>query len=72
MLPSVDTHQRHVVTGYGILVGSGDNLESSGCLVLDEPGPPAALDAGQSRVDLALQGREGPEVAVDGGLREPS
>lgn len=70
MLPGVDAQQWHVVACHGVLVGAGDDLESAGRLVFGQPGPAAALDAGQGGVDLALQSLEGSEVAVDGGLNE--
>jgi hypothetical protein len=70
VLPSVDAQQRDVVARHGVLVGAGDDLESAGRFVLRQPGPAAALDAGQGGVDLALQSLEGSEVAVDGSLNE--
>lgn len=68
VLPGVDTQQGDLVAGDGVLVGLGDDLQGAGLLVLDEPGPAAALDAGERGVDLGLQGAEGAEVLVDGGL----
>lgn len=68
MFPGIDTHERYVVAGYGVLVGSGDDLESTGRLVLDEPGPATALDAGQGSIDLTLQSLKGAEIAIDGRL----
>lgn len=70
MLPGVDAHERHVVARDGVLVGAGDDLEGARGFVLDEPGPAAALDAGEGCVDLALEGLEGSEVTVDGGLEK--
>jgi len=68
VLPRVDTQERSKVTGDGVLVRAGDNAEGAGGLVLDEPGPAAALDAGEGGVDLLAEGVEGAKVLVDGGL----
>lgn len=46
MLPGINTQEGYVGTRDGVLVSSSDDLESASRLVLDEPGPAAALDAG--------------------------
>ena len=68
MLPGVNAHQRLEVAGYGVLVRTGDETEGARGLVLHEPGPAGALDAGKGSVGLLLEILERPEVFVDGGL----
>jgi hypothetical protein len=68
VLPRVDTKERSEVTGDGVLVRAGDNAKSAGGLVLDEPGPTAALDTGEGGVYLLAEGVEGTKVLVNGGL----
>lgn len=68
VLPRVNAHQRLQVARHGVLVRAGDETEGAGCLVLDEPGPAGALDAGEGGVGLLLEVVEGAEVFVDGGL----
>ena len=65
VFPGIDTQQRHIVASNGILVGTRDDLQGASRLVLGQPGPAGALDAGQGRVDLGLEGVEAAEVALD-------
>lgn len=69
MLPGVDAQQGLEVARDGVLVRAGDEAERARGLVLDEPGPAGALDAGEGRVGLLLEGVERAEVFVDGGLQ---
>jgi hypothetical protein len=69
VLPGVDAEEGLVVAGDGVLVGAGDETEGARGLVLDEPGPAGALDAGEGGVGLLLEVLEGAEVLVDGSLR---
>lgn len=69
VLPGVDAEQGLEVAGDGVLVGAGDEAEGARRLVLDEPGPAGALDAGESGVGLLLEVAKGTKVLVDGGLR---
>lgn len=69
MLPGVNAHQGNEVAGDGVLVGASDNAEGARGLVLDEPGPAGALDAGEGSVGLLLEVVEGAEVLVDGSLQ---
>lgn len=71
MLPGVDSQKRLQVAGDGVLVGASDEAEVSGRLVLDEPGPAGALDAGEGGVGLLLEVVEGGKVLLDGGLYIP-
>lgn len=68
MLPGVDAHEGLEVAGDGVLVGAGDDGEGARSLVLDEPGPAGALDAGEEGVGLLLEVVKGAKVFVDGGL----
>jgi hypothetical protein len=68
VLPGVDAEEGLEVAGDGVLVGARDEAQGAGRLVLDEPGPTGALDAGEGRVGLLLEGVEGAEVLVDGSL----
>ena len=68
VLPGVDAEEGLVVAGDGVLVGAGDDGEVARGLVLDEPGPAGALDAGEGGVGLLLEVFEGAEVLLDGGL----
>lgn len=65
MLPGVDTQEWLEVTGHGVLVQAGDHAQDAGALVLDQPGPPTALNTGQGGICLLLQGLDGAEVAVN-------
>ena len=65
VLPGVDAQQGDQVAGDGVLVGAGDQAQGAGLLVLGDPGPAAALDAGEGGVCLLHEGGEGAEVAVD-------
>lgn len=71
VLPGVDSQKRLQVAGDGVLVGASDEAEVSGRLVLDEPGPAGALDAGEGGVGLLLEVVEGGKVLLDGGLYIP-
>lgn len=68
VLPSINAHQRLQVAANGVLVRAGDETEGAGGLVLDQPGPAGALDAGKSGVGLLLEVVEGAEVLLDGSL----
>ena len=68
VFPGVNAHQGLEVAGDGVLVGAGDEAQSSRGLVLDEPCPAGALDASKSGVGLLLEVVEGAEVLVDGRL----
>jgi hypothetical protein len=70
VLPGVDAEEGLKVAGDGVLVQAGDDTEGARGLVLDQPGPAGALDAGEGGVGLLLEGLEGAKVLVDGGLRE--
>ena len=65
MLPGVDAEQRGEVADDGVLVRAGDDLQLAGGLVLGQPGPAAALDAGEGGVGLLDEGGVGAEVAVN-------
>lgn len=65
MLPRVDAHQGHQRAGDGVLVGARDDAEGAALLVLDQPRPAGALDAGQGGGDLLAEGLEGAEVLLD-------
>ena len=67
MLPGVNTQQRLQVSSNGVLVGAGDQAQSTRGLVLDEPSPAGALDASKSSVGLLLEVVEGAKVLGDGG-----
>jgi hypothetical protein len=69
VLPGVDTQQGLEVAGDGVLVGAGDEAEGARGLVLDDPGPAAALDAGEGGVGLLAEVVEGAKVLGNGGLR---
>lgn len=68
MLPSVNAQQGGIVADNGILVRACNHLEGAGRLILDKPGPAAALNTGQSCVHLLLKIREGAKILVNGGL----
>lgn len=70
VLPGVDAQQGDQVAGDGVLVRAGDEAQRARLLVLDDPGPAAALDAGEGGVGLLDEGGVGAEVAVDGFLWE--
>lgn len=66
VLPSIDTEKGLEVAGDGVLVRASDDAEGAAGLVLDKPGPTAALNSGQGGVDLLAQGVEGAKVLLDG------
>lgn len=66
VLPSIDTKKRLEVAGDRVLVRASDDAKGAAGLVLDQPGPTAALDSGQGGVDLLAQGVEGAKVLLDG------
>lgn len=68
MLPSVNAQEGNIGARDGVLVGTGRDAEGAALLVLDKPGPTAALDASEGSVHLLAEGLEGAEVLVDGGL----
>lgn len=55
MLPGIDTQQGNVLPHDRVLVRVGPDADLARLLVLDEPRPPAALDAGQGGVELLLE-----------------
>jgi hypothetical protein len=59
MLPSINTQDWGVLSNDWVLVGIGANLNVTGLVVLDEPGPSTALDTGESSVELGLEIGEG-------------
>lgn len=68
MLPGVDSQKRLQVAGDGVLVGTSDETEVSGRLVLDKPGPARALDASEGSVGLLLEVFKRAEILLEGGL----
>ena len=71
MLPSVDAQQRRVLSNDRILVRVGSDLHLACFVVFYEPGPAAALDAGESGVESVLERGEGTVRGFDcclGGL----
>lgn len=68
VLPGVNAHEWLQVASDGVLVGTGDDAESARSLILDEPGPARALNAGEGSVGLLLEVVEGAEVLVNGSL----
>jgi hypothetical protein len=66
VLPGVDTEEGLKVAGDGVLVRSSNDGQSASVLVLDEPGPAGALDAGEGSIGLLLESLEGAKVLVDG------
>lgn len=65
VLPGIDAQQGDQVAGDGVLVGTGDQAQRAGLLVLGDPGPAAALDTGEGGVGLLHEGGIGAEVALD-------
>jgi hypothetical protein len=65
VLPGVDAQQRNVGPGDRVLVGARHQAQGARRLVLDQPRPAAALDAGEGRVGLLAEGVEGAKVGVD-------
>jgi hypothetical protein len=59
MLPSIDAQQRCVLSYDRVLVGIRADLDLAGFVVLNEPGPTAALDAGECSVEFGLEVGEG-------------
>lgn len=59
MLPSINTQQRRVLSYNGVLVRIGADLDLAGLVVLNQPGPAAALDAGERGVKFGLEVGEG-------------
>lgn len=68
MLPSVDAQQRRELADDGILVGVGADEHLSRLGVFDEPGPAAALNAGEGGVEFVFEGGDGAVGAFDCGL----
>lgn len=68
VLPGVDAQQGDQVAGDWVLVRAGDQAQGASLLVLGDPGPAAALDAGEGGVGLLDEGGVGAEVALDGFL----
>lgn len=68
MLPSINPQQRLVLSYDRVLVRICADLDLSRLGVLDEPGPAAALDAGERGVEFGLEGGEGAVGGFDGCL----
>lgn len=68
VFPSINAHKRNIVTDNRVLIHSSDDLKCAGGLVLDQPRPAAALDAGEGRVDLFLHVLKRTKVPLDGRL----
>ena len=65
MLPGIDAQQGDQGAADGVLVGPGDETEGAALLILHQPRPAAALDAGKSSVCLLAEGLERAEVGVN-------
>lgn len=66
MFPRIDTQQGLVPANDRVLVGIGLDGDVSCLSVLDQPGPTAALDSGESGVELLLQVFQASICALDG------
>lgn len=66
MLPGVNTQNGTELPDYRILVCVRLDLHAPCLRVLDEPGPAAALDASQGRIEPFLEGVEAAVAVVDG------
>jgi len=72
MLPRIDAQQRDILPHDGVLVGIGTDFHRARLRVLDEPGPAAALDPSERRIELALEGGEVTVRGINRGLASPS
>ena len=72
MLPSVDSQQRPELSNHRILIRVRPHLERSRFRVLDQPGPPAALDPRQFRIHQLLQTVHASVRLIDGGAQLPT
>jgi hypothetical protein len=61
VLPSIDPQKRRELAHHGVLVRIRPDEDLSRLVILDQPRPSAALDAGQRGVEFGL---ERAEVAV--------
>jgi len=59
MLPRINAQQRCVFSNNRVLVGICADLDLTSLVVLDEPGPAAALDTGECGVEFGLEVRKG-------------
>lgn len=66
MLPGINTEKGLVLANDGVLVRVGANADLARLLVLDQPGPAAALNTGQRGVELVLELIEATVGGVDG------
>ncbi len=66
MLPGINTEKGLELANDGVLVGVGADADLAGLLVLDQPGPAAALNTGQRGVELVLELIETTVGGVDG------
>lgn len=66
VLPGINTEKGLVLANNGVLVGVGADTDLAGLLVLDEPGPTAALNTSQRGVEIVLELIEAAVGAVDG------
>lgn len=66
VLPSVNSNNGHIRSSHGVLVGSGDGLQSTVLLVLDNPSPSGTLDTSQLGVDVANQSVQRSKAVLDG------
>jgi hypothetical protein len=58
MLPSINTQQRRELAYNEVLIGICADQDLSRLVVLDQPGPAAALDTGERSIKLGLKGRK--------------
>lgn len=49
-----------------VLIGLGDDVQVTGLLVLDNPGPAGALDSGKLAIDITNQAVETAVLGSDG------
>lgn len=66
VLPGVNAEKGLVLANNGVLVGVSADTDLAGLLVLDEPGPAAALNTSQRGVELVLELVEATVGAIDG------
>ena len=66
MLPCINTQQGLVSSNHRVLIGKGLDGDVSCLSVLDQPSPTAALDSGQSSIELLLHVFQTSICAVDG------
>jgi len=68
VLPSIDAQNGGKLANNWVLVGVGLDRDAAGVVVLHEPCPAAALDAGKGSVEGALELGEGAVGVLDGSL----